>query len=345
MDVVLDRTSPYRGADVPRARRFTRILWALGCLIVGAVLPFYPPTNTVGGAGWWFAAAGLAVGVAAFLFVSRRNVSFGGLLAVTYVGLALVTGFQLLAGAGAPYLVIDLLLVCSVALTHPFAIAMPYAAIMVASRLAIALVHDPGTIVATVAESLIWTILAVVLCGLMRQVREQRLELHHERSRDALTGLLNRRSYDERLDSEIAAHHDSASSLSLIVADVNGFKQLNDSHGHLEGDRHLTLVAAAIASAVRPTDVCFRWGGDEFAVLLPGADERAATQVANRLRAAVAEACVDPMPLSVGVGHSTLIDGDDADALTARADLMLMEGKRARRAATVPAERAGSSAG
>ena len=336
--IVLDPASRYRGADLPRARRFTRVLWALGVAIVFAVVPFYPPTALIGDAGWWVLGAWVPVLIGAFLLASRATVGFRGLLVVTYVGLVAVTTLQVLAAPEAPYLVIHLLLVCCVALTHPLAVAMPFAVTMSITRIGSAALDQGDSTAAFVQaamEAVIWTVLAAVLCGVMRQVREQRLELRDERSIDPLTGLLNRLAFDELLDTQIAAHGGSRRPLSLIVADVNGFKQLNDGHGHLEGDRQLKAVAAAISSSVRGGDVCFRWGGDEFAVILPAADGEAAAQVGERMAEAVARTCAQPHPLTIAFGTATLRDGDDADALTARADAMLFDRKRSRASAGV----------
>jgi diguanylate cyclase (GGDEF)-like protein len=331
--IVVDPASRYRGADLPRAQRFTRGLWALGVAIVFAVVPFYPPTDLIGPAGWWVLAGLVPVIVAMFALASRRTVGFRGLLVVTYVGLAAVTTLQVLAAPTAPYIVVDLLLVCCVALTHPLPIAMPFAGAMAVSRVGTAFldVDDrTGALVHGAMEAVIWTVLAAALCGIMLQVREQRLQLRDERSIDPLTGLLNRLAFDEHLETQIAAHRGSGGSLSLIVGDVNRFKELNDGHGHLEGDRQLKAIAAAISSAVRGDDVCFRWGGDEFAVLLPDAEGDVAARVAERMADAVARTCAQPEPLTIAVGHATLADDDDADSLTARADAMLFERKRSR---------------
>ena len=331
--VILDRASAYRGADLPRAQRLTRIVWAFGIAAVAAAVPFYPPTAAIGAGGWYALAAILLFSLAVLAFVRRGAAGFGSLLLAPYGGLGLVTSLQVLAGPDSPYIVLDLLLACCVGLSHPPVRALPFAAAMVLSRLSVAVVASAGAtagLIDGVMESVIWAALAAVLCVITRETRDQRLELHHERSRDALTGLLNRRSYDERLDADVAAHQASGRPLSLIVADVNDFKTLNDQHGHLAGDRQLVAVAEAIGAALRPGDVAFRWGGDEFAVLLPDTDDQGAAAVSERICAAVAAACLDPMPLTIGAGYATLAAGDDADALTARADIMLVARKRAR---------------
>lgn len=339
--VVTDRASAYRGADLPRARRFTRAVWVLGNAPALAVAPFYPPTALLGPAGW--IVAGGVVVPAFFLglaIASRRTVGWRGLLAVTYIGLAVVTLLQALAGPTAHYVAVDLLLVCCVGLVHPLRIAMPFAGTMIASRLGLALLDrtDPtGALVQAALESVIWTVLAAVLCTVMREVREQRLELRDERSLDSLTRLPNRRAFDERLADHLDTRPADGSPLAVVVADVNGFKPLNDRHGHLEGDRQLIAVAEALSDGLRPGDACFRWGGDEFAALLPGADERAAASVAERLSLLVASKCTEPEPLTISTGVAELRASDDAEALIGRADAMLLARKRALRESRAPA--------
>lgn len=329
-----DRASAYRGADLPRARRFTRVFWLIGGLPMLAVMPLYPPTALFGSKGWII--AGIAAGpgyLSGVLLASRKHVGWGGLLVVSYLSLALITLLQALAGPTAHYVVVDLLLVCGVGLVHPLPVAMPYAATMAASRLGLAFLDThgrTGALVQATLEAFMWTVLAAILCGIMREIREQRLALHDERSVDSLTGLSNRRAFDELLAQEIEEAREGDAPLSLVIADVNGFKPLNDRHGHLAGDRQLVVIADALRQGLRPGDGCFRWGGDEFAALLPGADEQAAARVAERLSLLVAAQCTEPEPLTIGVGLATLRADDDAESLVARADAEMLARKRER---------------
>lgn len=332
--VVTNRASAYRGADLPRARRFTRHVWLVGCTAALLAIPLSPPTALIGNAGWIvFAVVTVPTLVGGFALATRRTVGWRGLLVVTYLGLALVTLLQGLAGPRAHYVAFDLLLVCCVGLVQPFPIPMVYAAVMAASRLGLALLntHDRAdAIVGATLESLIWTLLAAVLCTVMRETREQRLELHEERSIDPLTLLSNRRAFDELLGMRIDEARTGPSPLSLVLVDVNGFKQLNDRHGHLEGDRQLVAIGQALRDGIRPGDTCFRWGGDEFAVVLPGADERAAQVIGERLALLVASRCTEPEPLTISVGVAVALPEDDAEALTARADARLLSAKSGR---------------
>jgi diguanylate cyclase (GGDEF)-like protein len=170
----------------------------------------------------------------------------------------------------------------------------------------------------------------------MAGVREQRIGLTREGERarrlarvDALTGLGNRRAFDEALATEIARAERAGAPLSVLVADLDGFKAINDRWGHLAGDRCLKEVAGAIRAAVREPDSCFRWGGDEFAVLLPGTDTADAEQVSTRLAESVAEECTSPggQPMTIAWGTALLGDGQTPEGLLAAADAALIAAK------------------
>ena len=129
---------------------------------------------------------------------------------------------------------------------------------------------------------------------------------------DGLTGLANRRQADEALASELARTERLGGPVGLILADVDDFKAVNDRFGHPTGDVVLRDLADALRENVREIDTAARWGGEEFAVILPGTDLEGAAQVAERIRAALAEReilSVDGAPLHVtasfGVATST----------------------------------------
>jgi diguanylate cyclase (GGDEF)-like protein len=104
---------------------------------------------------------------------------------------------------------------------------------------------------------------------------------------DGLTGLANRRQADETLASEVARAERLGGPVALILADVDNFKAVNDRHGHPTGDMVLRDLAATLRETVREIDTAARWGGEEFAVILPGTDLEGAAQVAERLRVAL----------------------------------------------------------
>jgi diguanylate cyclase (GGDEF)-like protein len=160
-------------------------------------------------------------------------------------------------------------------------------------------------------------------------------ELARAARRDALTGLPNRRAFDEELMREVARAARGGPPLAVVVLDVDRFKAVNDGHGHGAGDVVLREVAARAARAVRAGDFVARIGGEEFGLLLHGADLPGALDLAERVRAAVAATPVpvSPGPISVtaSLGCAVLAPGETAEALVARADARLYEAKRAGR--------------
>jgi methyl-accepting chemotaxis protein len=140
----------------------------------------------------------------------------------------------------------------------------------------------------------------------------------------------NRRGFDEAVGDQIAQAHATGESLSVVLADIDCFKRINDEHGHVAGDQCLRQVALAIQASLRATDACFRWGGDEFAVLLPSANAELASELCTRLQEAVAASCRGPdgEPLSVSCGHTELLEGMSVDDFVEAADLAMLTLKR-----------------
>ncbi len=164
--------------------------------------------------------------------------------------------------------------------------------------------------------------------------------LAHERLRrqarqDAMTGLLNRNALEIMLPREIALAQRERLQLSVVLFDLDHFKYVNDSNGHQAGDRVLIDVARIAAQTLRESDLAFRFGGDEFLVVLPDTDADGAARAAQRLRDAVATDETICARLGRGVslsaGVSTLAAGDDAERLLARADRALYGAKDAGR--------------
>ncbi len=144
---------------------------------------------------------------------------------------------------------------------------------------------------------------------------------------DPLTGLGNRRAFDDALREELARTARSGSPLGLVMLDVDHFKDFNDRHGHQAGDEALVVVAEALRGAARAEDRACRVGGEEFALLLPGAGEGAAAAVAERVRAAVAADTRPAARLTVSLGVAAAGPGSTAEGLVQQADLRLYAAK------------------
>jgi diguanylate cyclase (GGDEF)-like protein len=153
----------------------------------------------------------------------------------------------------------------------------------------------------------------------------------HDSTHDALTGLLNRRAFDERLPQELERRRRYPQPLSLVLLDLDGFKGINDDLGHAAGDDCLRCVGRILTHAIRSCDGAFRLGGDEFAVLMPSTGVDSAQLAADRFARDVVEAALCAGRLGVSVGVAEALEGESADALLARADASLYEAKRCRR--------------
>lgn len=152
-----------------------------------------------------------------------------------------------------------------------------------------------------------------------------------ERARnDELTGLLNRRSLDEMIDSEISRHSRYGGVFSLAILDLDSFKAFNDNYGHLAGDRLLRQVGNIIKDAIRGTDHAFRYGGDEFAIFLPQTNIDAAIQVAERARQKIAKrADSGKIQITASIGLASWpADGVSHTDIIAAADATLYRAKR-----------------
>ena len=145
---------------------------------------------------------------------------------------------------------------------------------------------------------------------------------------DELSGLWNRRHLRAALGSALADAARHGSPLSLVLLDLDGFKAFNDAHGHPAGDGVLHAVGETLRDHVRPGDVAARHGGEEFAVLMPGADAEGARACAERLRAAIAGRPWPLRPVSASFGVATLMPGRPAVDLMEQADRALYRAKR-----------------
>jgi diguanylate cyclase (GGDEF)-like protein len=161
---------------------------------------------------------------------------------------------------------------------------------------------------------------------------------------DGLTELANRRSFDRSLERELTRATRTDGRLSVVLLDIDHFKVLNDTHGHVVGDQVLRQVAVALKECGREYDTIARYGGEEFAAVLPGCSSALALQVAERLRRAV-ETSETEVPVTASAGVATFpYDGIDAMSLLQAADAALYAGKRSGRNAVRSAEQARGAA-
>lgn len=174
------------------------------------------------------------------------------------------------------------------------------------------------------------------MCGTHADVTERKLleeAIRRQAEVDYLTGVFNRRHFVAAGETEIGRALRYGNELSILMMDVDYFKQVNDRHGHRVGDAVLRHLVEVCVGTLRSIDIVGRLGGEEFAVLLPETDCTAAVEVAERLREAIAAArvAVDGVPVqvtvSIGVAPMSSCD-DDMDVLLGRADAALYEAKR-----------------
>ncbi|RPJ71264.1 MAG: diguanylate cyclase [Acidobacteria bacterium] len=162
--------------------------------------------------------------------------------------------------------------------------------------------------------------------------REERAELERAALIDPLTLIGNRRLADVSVASHLAEMRRLGWPFGVLLADVDGFKQVNDRHGHQAGDAALRVVAATLAGAIRVYDQVARWGGEEFLVLCPGLDSAGLVGLADRLRVLVERSDVplasgERLGLTISLGVAEAVPGDTTDTLLARVDAALYRAK------------------
>ncbi len=252
--------------------------------------------------------AGTAVALGRGLRLNWLHVSSLGLIA----GLCAIDAAT---GADAPYrqlILLQLISVCAIHTPRRAVLALALAAV----GLLIPVAHrgEFAGLLEWATRCVVWTLCGVMAVLWTASVRLQRGALVRLTRVDALTGLGNRRAFDDALGREIALSRRAGTPLAIALGDIDHFKAINDRVGHTEGDRVLQDVAAALRGA----DLCFRWAGDEFALVLPGAgleEARAvAARVAGSLRVGMSFGCAQLEP---AMGAIELLDAADR-ALRAR---------------------------
>jgi len=188
-----------------------------------------------------------------------------------------------------------------------------------------------GVFVAVTLTRTPWLTPAVAVVLVLLQRSALVAKLRDAATQDSKTGLLNAATWDERAAGELRRAERDHASAALLLIDLDHFKLINDTHGHLAGDDALRAVATALTSELRSHDLIARYGGEEFAVFLPAVDPPAAITVAERIRSRIAHASTAPaMTASIGVAHYPQHGTIVAD-LFAVADLALYDAKHSGR--------------
>ncbi|MEW6624920.1 MAG: GGDEF domain-containing protein [Bacillota bacterium] len=202
----------------------------------------------------------------------------------------------------------------------------------------VSLVYIKDIKMAHFSAGIVYTILAIIL----NSITSFRLEINKRKqffyskrleelsTKDSLTQLYNRLKFDQELAKWIANSRRYNFELSLIMLDIDDFKNINDNYGHLVGDSVLVEAAQLLSHQVRETDVLARWGGEEFIILLPYLGLEKALATAQRLQKAIANTSFGTVgTVAFSMGVTALYDEDDSQTFINRADKLLYKGKKA----------------
>jgi diguanylate cyclase (GGDEF)-like protein len=323
-------------------------LFAGGSLLT-VVATIAPHPAEVDVAGAWIVVACSAV-TAAVLWQGRHRLPFWTLFVGIALGTLMITSGIYVNGErdGGAAALNELYYVWPVlfaAYYFPLSVLIAEVALVGALYAGVLALVDPGAIAVTR-----WLIVVTMLAGvgglisrLQRRVDGLVSRLSENARRDALTGLLNRRGFEERLDQELARAARAQGPMALVLGDVDHFKAVNDRLGHPAGDAVLLRVAAVLEGVGRRGDTVARLGGEEFVFIAPDADAEAALELAERARIALEAAFAgDPIPLTASFGAVAFpADGTTPDSLLAGADRALYAAKRGGRNRSLRADVAG----
>ncbi len=256
-------------------------------------------------------------------------------VAITLVSLVVV----LTGGAASPFFYAYPLVVAGSALVVRPRVAIALSAVAVAAYLAAVAVAAGGTpletglaaiVLVNLVALLLLAYVAMVVAREQRRTRDAAIRLS---TIDALTGLANRAFFLAAVEREIDRAARYGRGFCVLMADLDGLKDLNDTFGHRTGDRALSGLAAVISESVRRIDLAARLGGDEFVVLLPETDREGARVVADKIREGVAATGLPvqgaTIPVSVSIGVGEWWSGQSVDDVMAAADDAMYEAKRA----------------
>src|SRR3954468_2685441 len=341
-DIKIGASAVDLGADMPLAdeRRLmgpvSGLLWlaGIGTGVIGWTMPGSPHAH----AGWFVALVALTLLYSIGCITGAipwARVSLGGHAIAVTLRQPLVAASLWLSGGQDAYMGPGLgVPMLYVAYFFPPRYAWPLAALEVATYASPLLWTDGGHLLVqrTLGYPVAYAGLTLTIQFLKRRLIDAESEQRAMAHQDPLTGLANRRAFDNALNAALAG---GEARFALLLIDVDFFKQINDRYGHSTGDRVLRELAAHAGGEVRGGDVLARIGGDELALFAPGAGRDAALRVAGALRLATARVSPgeDAAPLSITVSHAVFpLDGVDRATLMRALDRELHDGKAARRA-------------
>jgi diguanylate cyclase (GGDEF)-like protein len=284
--------------------------------------------------GWWTliplaAAAGLFLAAGARLERSERpeNLMFGA-----WVGSETMIAIAVALTGGPAVATLSWLAIPVVTLSARFSLRGVTIGVAIAIALLLAVAFGTGAGAVVDSPPLVLAPLALILAIAVLSTALMQSDMHHrgEAVIDSLTGMLNRRALINRV-SELAQQSEvTGEPVGMILGDLDQFKEINDSRGHAAGDAALTDVAYLLRKRLRAFDLAYRIGGEEFLILVPGADTAECARIAEDLRRAVATDTLgegSSLTISFGVSASARGAGFDYDRVFAAADEALYEAK------------------
>jgi diguanylate cyclase (GGDEF)-like protein len=210
--------------------------------------------------------------------------------------------------------------------TRGLAVGAPVSALLIVATTVGA---DPGYVTSNPEVLIVPLALVVCIAVYMGPLVVSDIRHRSESTLDQLTGLLNRRGLEARFAEVAEQAAPTGQAVSVVVADIDHFKRINDDHGHAVGDAVLRAIADEMRSHLRTFELLYRLGGEEFLLLLPGADGDDATAVAEALRAAIENLHPEGLAVECSFGVATARDGDVVfGPLVTAADDALYEAKR-----------------
>ena len=249
--------------------------------------------------------------------------TLGWIASTPTIGLTQVTTADTLGGAFARRLLLPALLL-------PVAVAFVFEMLQFRVGLSEALAFSFVALSSGGAVAwLVWWV-ATLLDKLERQRRKSAL-LRNDADTDILTGLANRRAFDDALANLLRGQREHDAMFSLLMLDLDRFKSYNDDFGHLAGDEVLRITGHLLGAALRPSDLAARYGGEEFALLLPDTDVTRAGEVAARILDAFRVFAWPKRAVTISIGVAQSATNDDATDLIRRADAALYDAKHAGR--------------